>query len=48
MARPGALRPRGTAVPCRVNAETGLFMVETTIDGEKVALGVDNGSAGTW
>ena len=48
VARPGLLTPRGTAVPCRINPETGLFMVETTIDGEKVALGVDNGSAGTW
>ncbi|MBE0665734.1 MAG: hypothetical protein IH584_07895, partial [Candidatus Aminicenantes bacterium] len=48
VARPGKLSPRGTAVPCRVNPETGLFMVEATIDGEKVALGVDTGSAGTW
>ena len=48
VARPGALIPRGGAVPCRVNPETGLFMVEATIDGEKVALGVDTGSAGTW
>jgi hypothetical protein len=46
--RPGALTPRGTAVPCRVNPETGLFMVEATIDGQTVALGVDTGSAGTW
>ena len=48
VARPGVLRPRGTAVPCRINPETGLIMVDTTIDGEPVALGVDNGSAGTW
>lgn len=48
VARPGALTPRGAAVPCRVNPETGLFMVETVIDGEKASLGVDNGSAGTW
>jgi hypothetical protein len=48
LARPGVLTPRGTAVPCRVNPDTGLFMIEATIDGEKVALGVDNGSAGTW
>ncbi|MCX6558239.1 MAG: hypothetical protein NTW95_12555 [Candidatus Aminicenantes bacterium] len=44
----GVLAPVGTAVPCRVNPETGLFMVEATLDGEKVALGIDNGSAGTW
>ena len=30
VARPGVLTPRGTAVPCRVNPETGLFMVEAT------------------
>ena len=48
VARPGALTPLGTAVPCRVNPETGLFMVEAVIDGEKVGLGVDTGSAGTW
>lgn len=48
VAKPGVLTPHGTAVPCRVNPETGLFMVEATIDGEKVALGVDTGSAGTW
>ncbi len=48
VAAPGALTPRGTAVLCRVNADTGLFMVEATIDGGKVALGVDTGSAGTW
>ncbi len=48
LARPGVLTPRGTRVPCRVNPDTGLFMIDTTIDGEKVALGVDNGSAGTW
>jgi len=48
LARPGVLVPRGTAVPCRVNPKTGLFLVEATVDGEKVALGVDTGSAGTW
>jgi hypothetical protein len=48
VARPGVLTPAGAAVPCRVHPETGLFMVEATLDGEKVALGVDNGSAGTW
>jgi hypothetical protein len=48
VARPGMLTPCGMAVPCRVNPETGLFMVETTVDGDKAALGVDTGSAGTW
>lgn len=46
--RPGEMIPKGAAVPCRVHPETGLFMVEATVAGEKVALGVDTGSAGTW
>lgn len=48
LARPGALKPSGTPLPCRVNPETGLFMIETVVDGQRLALGVDNGSAGTW
>jgi hypothetical protein len=48
VARPGKLVPRGSAVPCRVNPDTGLFMVEAVIAGEKAALGIDTGSAGTW
>jgi hypothetical protein len=48
VARPGVLKPRGVAIPCRVNAETGLFQVEAKLDGDSVQLGVDNGSAGTW
>lgn len=48
VARPGALTPRGAAVPCRVHPGTGLFMVEATVAGEKIALGVDTGSAGSW
>ena len=48
VARPGTIKPRGHAVPCQVNAETGLFQVAVKIDGETVPLGVDTGSAGTW
>jgi len=48
IARPGDLKPKGIEIPCSVNAETGLFMVAATIDGDTVQLGVDNGSAGTW
>lgn len=48
VALPGTLKPRGTAVSCRVHPDTGLFMVEATLEGEKTALGVDTGSAGTW
>jgi hypothetical protein len=48
VARPGTLAPRGTAVPCRVNPGTGLFMITAELDGAEVLLGVDTGSAGTW
>lgn len=48
VARPGSLEPRGVGVPCRFNPETGLVQVDATIDGRMVALGLDNGSAGTW
>ena len=48
VARPGALKPRGVPVPCRVNDKTGLFLVEAIADGEILALGVDNGSSYTW
>jgi hypothetical protein len=37
VSRSGTLTPQGTAVPCRVNTETALFMIEATLDGEKVA-----------
>jgi hypothetical protein len=48
VANPGALEPRGTRVPCRINPETGLFMIEAFLEGETVALGIDNGSSYTW
>jgi hypothetical protein len=48
VARPDALKPRGVPIPCRINPDTGLFLVDAVCDGETVALGVDNGSAGTW
>jgi hypothetical protein len=48
VARPGTLHPRGTAIPCRVNPQTGLLMITATVDGEAVPVGLDNGSAGTW
>ncbi len=46
--RPGDMIPKGAAVSCRVHPGTGLFMIEAAVAGEKVALGVDTGSAGTW
>ena len=48
IARPGVLEPKGVAIPCRVNNETGLFLIAATVDGDTVQLGVDNGSAGMW
>jgi hypothetical protein len=48
IAQPGVLEPKGVKLPCRINAETGLIMVTAILDGEPVALGVDNGAAGTW
>jgi hypothetical protein len=48
VAAPGILLSRGAPLPCRVNPETGLLLVEASIDGEAVPMGVDNGSAGTW
>jgi hypothetical protein len=48
VAKPGVLKPRGAPVPCRVNPETGLFLVDAVLDGETVALGIDNGSSYTW
>jgi len=48
LARPGVLKPRGEGLPCRINPETGLFLVEAHVAGERLSLGVDNGSSGTW
>lgn len=48
VARPGARKPRGVALPCRVNAETGLFQIEADVDGQTVSLALDNGSSYTW
>jgi hypothetical protein len=48
VAKPGVLEPRGAHVPCKVNPETGLFLVEASLEGETVALGIDNGSSYTW
>jgi hypothetical protein len=45
---PGAASPRGTAVPCRVNPETGIFQVTSTVDGKAIEMAVDNGSSSTW
>jgi len=48
VAAPGLLEPQGLPVACRVNADTGLIMIDTSVDDEIVAVGIDTGSAGTW
>lgn len=48
IAKPGSLKHVGVGIPCRVNSETGLFMIAIEMDGDTVQLGIDNGSAGTW
>lgn len=48
VARPGTVKPRGETVPCRVNAQTGLFAIAAALNGDIVQVGVDTGSAGTW
>jgi hypothetical protein len=39
---------KGVAIPCRINGETGLVMINVVINGDTLAMGLDNGSAGTW
>ena len=48
MAKPDTIKPTGDAVPCRINAKTGLVSVTAKIDGHDYALAVDCGSAYTW
>ncbi len=48
VARPGILKPKGTAIPCRINPATGLFLINVSVDGDTLHWGLDNGSAGTW
>jgi hypothetical protein len=48
MAKPDTIKPTGDAVPCRINAKTGLVSVTAKIEGHDYALAVDCGSAYTW
>jgi pimeloyl-ACP methyl ester carboxylesterase len=48
LAQPGVARPRGVALQCRVNDETGLVQIDAMIDDVAHALGVDIGSSYTW
>jgi hypothetical protein len=48
MARPDTFKPTGDAVPCRINAKTGLVSVTAKVDGHDYPLAIDCGSAYTW
>ncbi len=48
MAKPDTLKAKGVAVPCRMNAKTGLVSVTAKIEGHDYALAIDCGSAYTW
>jgi hypothetical protein len=42
------LKPTGDAVPCRINAKTGLVSVTAKIDAHDYPIAIDCGSAYTW
>jgi predicted aspartyl protease len=48
VAEAGQMQTVGVEVPCRIHPETGLVQVTASVEGEKVELGVDTGSVGTW
>jgi len=48
MAKPDTIKPTGDAVPCRINAKTGLVSVTAKLDGHDYALAIDCGSAYSW
>jgi hypothetical protein len=48
IATPNTLKGNGAAVPCRVNAKTGLISVTAAIAEDTYTLAVDTGSAYSW
>jgi hypothetical protein len=48
LAKPGSLKLEGVAVPIRVNQETGLAVVDLTIDGTAFPVVIDCGGGYTW
>jgi hypothetical protein len=48
IAMPNSLKGNGAAVPCRVNAKTGLISVTAAIAEDIYTLAVDTGSAYSW
>jgi len=47
LARPGASKPDGIAVPAQVNPNTGLVSVQASVDGHLHPVAIDNGSGYT-
>lgn len=45
---PGGERPKGSAVPILINADTGVIAVEAQIDGQSWPLAIDAGSGYSW
>jgi len=48
LAQPGTLKITGTAIPCRVNAKSGLIAIDVSIAGQTYPVTIDNGSGYTW
>jgi hypothetical protein len=48
IAPPATLQPAGTAIPFKLNSETGLIAVEANIDGQTYPITIDNGSGYSW
>lgn len=48
VALPGALKPEGIPVPCRIKKETGIISVAASIGGQEYQMAIDTGAAYTW
>ncbi len=48
LAQPGTLKPKGAPLPIRVNENTGLIVVDISVNGQAYPVTIDNGSAYTW
>src|SRR5262249_47653432 len=48
LARPGAQKIEGVAVPCAINPKTGLVTIGISIEGDVYPLAIDAGAGYTW
>ncbi len=48
LAQPGTLKPKGAPLPLRVNENTGLIVVDVSVNGQAYPVTIDTGSAYTW